>query len=103
MPANGWLRVDLGVKPEAWTQEGNGVWFYVGVSDGKVYDQLLSQHVDPFTNKGDRRWVPVFVDLSSYGGEEVSIVFNSRTSAEKTPEDPRNDLAVWGAPEIVVR
>ena len=103
VPDNGWLKVDLGLKPEAWDKEGNGVWFYVGVSDGHAYEELFSQHVDPFNNKSDRRWVPVFVDLSAYAGEEVGIVFNSRTSAERTPDDPRNDMALWGAPEIVIR
>ena len=34
VPDDGWLKVDLGMKPEAWEKEGNGVWFYVGVSDG---------------------------------------------------------------------
>jgi hypothetical protein len=103
VPEDGWLKVDLGLKPEAWDKEGNGVWFYVGVSDGHTYEELFNQHVDPYNNKSDRRWVPVFVDLSAYAGEDVELVFNARTSAEKTPEDPRNDLALWGAPEIVIR
>ena len=103
VPDDGWLKVDLGMKPEAWEKEGNGVWYYVGVSDGHAYEELFSQHLDPFSNKNDRRWVPVFVDLSAYAGEEVGIVFNSRTSAERTADDPRNDMALWGAPEIVIR
>ena len=103
VPDDGWLKVDLGLKPEAWEKEGNGVWFYVGVSDGHTYEELFNQHVDPFNTKSDRRWVPVFVDLSAYAGEDVELVFNTRTSAERTPEDPRNDLALWGAPEIVIR
>src|SRR4051794_17466420 len=35
VPDDGWLKVSLGLKPEAWTQEGNGVYFFVGVSDGR--------------------------------------------------------------------
>jgi hypothetical protein len=103
VPDDGWLKVDLAMKPEAWEKEGNGVWFYVGVSDGHAYEELFSQHLDPYSTKSDRRWVPVMVDLSAYAGEEVGIVFNARTSAEKTPDDPRNDMALWGAPEIVIR
>ena len=91
------------MKPETWDKEGNGVWYYVGVSDGHAYEELFSQHLDPFGNKSDRRWVQIFVDLSAYAGEEVGIVFNTRTSAERTPDDPRNDMALWGAPEIVIR
>jgi hypothetical protein len=103
VPEDGWLKVGLGMKPESWDKEGNGVWFYVGISDGRNFEELFSQHLDPYNNKPDRRWVPVFVDLSAYAGEEVNVVFNTRTSAERTPEDPRNDLALWGAPEIVSR
>jgi hypothetical protein len=103
VPDDGWLKVDLGMKPESWDKEGNGVWFYVGVSDGHAFEELFSQHLDPFNNKSDRRWVPVFVDLSAYAGEDVNVVFNTRTSAERTPDDPRNDMALWGAPEIVIR
>jgi hypothetical protein len=103
IPEDGWLKVSLGLKPEAWDKEGNGVWFYVGVSDGHAFEELFNQHVDPYGNKSDRRWVPVFVDLSAYAGEDVNVVFNTRTSAEHTPDDPRNDMALWGAPAIVIR
>ena len=36
------------MKPESWTAEGNGVLFLVGVSDGKRFDELFRQHVNPF-------------------------------------------------------
>ncbi|HSC26740.1 MAG TPA: hypothetical protein VLD67_05675 [Vicinamibacterales bacterium] len=103
VPDDGWLRVWLGLKPEAWEAEGNGVLFFVGVSDGRAFDMLFTQHVNPRDNPPDRRWIPVFADLSAYGGEEVDIVFNTRASPENVEEDPRNDLALWGAPEVVVR
>ena len=103
VPDDGWLKVDLGMKPEAWEKEGNGVWYYVGVSDGHAFEELFSQHLDPFNNKSDRRWVPVFVDLSPYAGEEVELKFNTRTSENGKPDDARNDMALWGAPEIVIR
>ena len=46
------------MKPESWTAEGNGVLFLVGVSDGKRFDELFRQHVNPFGNPGDRKWIP---------------------------------------------
>jgi hypothetical protein len=103
VPDDGWLWVSLGMKPESWTMEGDGVLFLVGISDGRAYDQLFTQHVNPFANSTDRRWIPVKVDLSAYGGEEVDLIFNVRTSPPPDSGDMRNDLAVWGAPEIVVR
>jgi hypothetical protein len=103
VPDDAWLKVWMGMKPESWEKEGDGVLFRVGVSDGRAYDELFTQHVDPFTNKGDRRWIPTTVDLSAYAGEEVDIIFNTNTSPKGKGDDPRNDLALWGAPEIVIR
>lgn len=103
VPEDAWLRVSVGTKPESWTAEGDGVLFRVGVSDGRVYDELFTQHVNPFGNAGDRKWIPVWVDLSAYAGEEVSVIFNTNTSPAGKGDDPRNDHALWGAPEIVVR
>jgi hypothetical protein len=103
VPDDGWLRVSVGLKPEAWTAEGDGVLFMVGVSDGRTFEKLFTQHVDPFGKNGDRRWIPVMVDLSTYAGEEMQLIFNTYASEPGHGSDFRNDYAVWGAPEIVVR
>jgi hypothetical protein len=103
VPEDGWLNVAVGMKPEAWEKEGNGVLFTVGISDGRAYDPLFSQHVNPFANTADRRWIPVWVDVSAYGGEEVDVILNTLASPAKQEADLRNDLAVWGEPIIVVR
>ena len=101
IPDDAWLRVMVGLKPEAWTAEGDGVLFFVGVSDGRTFDKLFEQTVNPFSHPGDRKWIPVMVDLSPYAGEEVSVIFNTRNSADGKPHNPNNDFAVWGAPEII--
>ena len=103
VPDDGWLRVSLGLKPEAWTQKGDGVRFLVGISDGRAFDDLFTQHVNPFENQADRRWIPVMVDLSAYAGEQVDLVFNIYASPSGEVGDPDNDYALWGAPSIVVR
>ena len=108
VPEDAWLRVLVGMKPESWTGEGDGVLFRVGVSDGKTYDPLFEQHVNPFRNAGDRKWVPVMVDLSQYAGEQIDIIFNTNKSTEASlkagnPVDDRHDFALWGAPEIITR
>jgi hypothetical protein len=103
VPDDGWLRVFMALKPEAWTQEGDGIRFMVLVSDGRASDELFTQDINPFANAPDRKWTPVMVDLSAYAGEEVDIIFNTYGSRPGVPGDIRNDLAVWGAPEIVVR
>jgi hypothetical protein len=102
VPNDGWLRTALALKPEAWSQEGDGVLFRIGVSDGRKYDELLNQHVNPFGVQGDRRWIPIVVDLSAYGGENVELIFNTNTSVPGKGDDPRGDLAVWAEPQIYV-
>lgn len=103
VPDDAWLKVAVGTKPESWTAEGNGVLFLVGVSDGKRFDELFRQHVNPFGNAGDRKWVPVWVDLSAYAGEEIDLIFNTRSGPDGQGDDPRNDHPLWGNPEIIVR
>ena len=73
----------LGLKPEAWEKAGDGVLFHGGVSDGRASEQLFTQHVDPFNNPADRRWIPVMVDLSAYAGEQVELIFNTYASPPK--------------------
>lgn len=102
VPDDGWLSVYVGLKPDAWTQEGDGVLFYVGVSDGRAYEQLFTQHVNPFANPGDRKWIQSMVDLSAYAGEDVDLIFNTR-SGQPEKGDIRGDYALWGQPEIVQR
>jgi hypothetical protein len=101
IPDEAWLRVMMGLKPEAWTAEGDGVLFFVGIFDGRTFEKLFEQVVNPFSHPGDRKWIPVMVDLSTYAGEEVELHFNTRVSADRKPADSRNDFAVWGAPEII--
>jgi len=103
LPDDGWLWVWVGLKPEAWEKPGDGVKFHVGVSDGRAYEQLFTQHVDPFNNQSDRRWTPVKIDLSAYAGEQVSLIFNTNSSEPGKGDNHDNDHALWGAPEIVVR
>jgi hypothetical protein len=103
VPNDAWLRTSLGVGEQAWDTSGNGVLFFIGISEGGHYDLLLTQYVDPHNTRGDRRWVPVTIDLSPYGGRAVEIIFNTRTSPAGVADDPRNDFAYWGAPAICLR
>jgi hypothetical protein len=91
------------MQPESWDKEGDGVLFRIGISDGRAFEDVMTLHVDPFHNKADRRWLPVFVDVSAYAGEEVEVIFNTNVSMPKTPDDARNDTALFATPEIVVR
>ena len=103
VPDDAWLDLAVGLQPEAWTQEGNGVLFRAGVSDGRTYEELFTLHLNPFANAGERRWVPVMVDLSAYGGEEVDVIINTNASPPTQAEDHRNDFALWATPRVITR
>ena len=100
IPDDGWLRVSLGMKPESWDKDGNGVLFFAGVSDGRSFEKLFEQVLNPHANASERHWIPVAVDLSAYAGEEMDVILNTRASAAGQPMDDRNDLPLWGAPVI---
>ena len=100
IPDDGWLRVSLGMKPESWDKEGNGVLFFAGVSDGRSFEKLFEQVLNPHANASERRWIPVAVDLSAYAGEEMDVILNTRASAAGQAMGDRNDLPLWGAPAI---
>ena len=103
VPDDGWLKVSLGMQPEAWEKEGNGVYFFAGVSDTRAFEKLFEQTLNPFKNPSERRWISVMVDLSAYAGEDMEVILNTRSSGAGQPPDDRNDLPLWGAPEIVRR
>jgi hypothetical protein len=103
VPNDASLRAALGIKPDAWDKEGDGVLFRIGISDGRTYEELLNQHVNPAQVEGDRKWVPVNIDLSAYAGEEVEIIFNTNSSLPGRGDDSRHDWALWATPRIVVR
>ena len=103
VPDDAWLRVWVGMKPESWTVENDGTYFLVGLSDGKTFEQLFTQHVHPFANQGDRKWIPVYVDLSAYAGEEMQLIFNTRSGVEGKSSNYANLMPLWGEPELVIR
>jgi hypothetical protein len=102
LPNDAWLRTSIALDPKAWTAEGDGVLFRIGISDGRTYEQVFQQHVNPFRSSGDRRWIPVAIDLSAYGGRQMDLIFNTNASLPGG-NDPRNDYALWGAPAIYLR
>jgi hypothetical protein len=103
VPDDGWLWVSVGMDPSVWEKEGDGMKFLVGVSDGRAFEPLFEHHLNPFANAADRKWFPIRVDLSTYAGETVDVIFNTYSSPAGGGDDRRNDMGLWGTPEIVVR
>lgn len=100
IPENAWLKVSLGIKEEGWTIPGDGVTFFIIISDGKSPESLVTRELNPFGVSADRGWRDELLDLSEYAGETVDLIFNTRAGSRN---DTNGDLALWGAPRIVVR
>jgi hypothetical protein len=103
VPYDGWFRAWVALRPEAWTEPGDGVLFRMAISDGRSYDELINVHVDPANTPGDRRWIEVSADLSAYAGQAVDLILNTNSSLPLRGDDSRSDWAVWGAPQVFVR
>lgn len=97
IPRGTWFDVSFAMKPETWDQPGDGAQFRVGVSDGRVYEELLKQHVNP--KRGDRRWFSARLDLSAYEGRQVTLILNTDPGSTGSL-DRTNDLAVWAEPRL---
>lgn len=103
VPDSAWLDLSIGMREEAWTVEGDGVLFLVGVSDGQKFDELMSLVMNPFANPADRGWHALQLDLSPYAGKSVDVIFNTFSSPPKGGDDRRGDSPLWAEPRIVTR
>lgn len=110
LPARARLVTAIALKPDAWSHPGDGVVFRVGIADERRYDALFARHVNPFAVPGDRRWIPVAIDLRAYSGWQWSLFYRpwERTwrlvfSTDPGPPGTGNlawDWAVWADPSI---
>ena len=91
------FRADLAVAPEAWALEGDGLTFSLYVEDNTGMQLVHSRYVDPKHHQQDRRWVPLQVDLSSFGGELVRLIL---VVGSGPAGDQRYDWAGWGEPRL---
>jgi hypothetical protein len=101
VPRRGTLEVYYGMREDAWTADGNGVQFRIGVSDGRTYEEYLREVVNPKDRDRDRRWLSATIDLSAYEGQMIELNFNTDPGPPKDASDSRNDVAVWGEPRII--
>ena len=100
VPPDAWLDVAFAMRPDSWPLSGDGAQFRVGVSEGRTYDEVLRQYVNP--KDGGQKWFSAHLDLSAYEGREVRIILNT-DPGPKGGGDAQNDFAVWGEPHIYSR
>lgn len=98
LPQEAYLCFGLGLNPETWSPDkGDGVEFEVLVQDGNSSQKVFSKYIDPKQNITDRRWHDEVVDLSRYGGKEVSLSFVTTPGYQG---NDRFDWAGWSNPRI---
>jgi hypothetical protein len=112
LPRRAVLHVLVGLKEEAWSIEGDGVLFRIGIGEGRIpYEELVNRVVNPYGRSEDRRWIPLTVDLGPYSGFKWSLfyhpgqllwrlVFNTNAGLPGSV-DTRGDMPVWGEPRIL--
>jgi Gpi18-like mannosyltransferase len=75
-PPGAVLRCGIALNPATWAPgKGHGVTFEVRVAEQGVEGTLFSRYVDPERNPADRRWQEVQVDLASFAGREITLIF----------------------------
>ncbi len=98
IPDHARLAVALAVDEDA-AAAGQTIEFRIGISDGSTYADLLVRRVNPGDNPADRGWLPVTIDLESYSGRRVGLIFGTNTLAPLAP-GTRAPAAYWGAPVL---
>lgn len=100
IPQNAILKFDIALDPNSWSPyKGDGVTFEIYIRENGTKKQIFSKYIDPKHNRDERKWNFNEVDLSEYGGKNVTIIFS-------TLAGPKNnsawDIAWWGEPRIQV-
>ena len=111
LPDRAVLQVLVALKQEAWTTEGDGVLFRVGIAEGRTHEDLLTRVVNPYAQPDDRRWIPLTIDLGPYSGFKWSLFYHPRdliwrivlntNAGLPGSTDSRGDLPLWGEPRIL--
>jgi hypothetical protein len=98
VPPDAVLRTSVALRPRVWTLDGDGAVFRVGIEAESGHRELDWRSVQPQALEGDRRWFPMEMDLSAYGGQRVKLLFHTQPGLAGNAV---NDACVWGAPRIV--
>jgi hypothetical protein len=102
LPRQGRLRTSLALVPDARGAIGPGVTVRIGISDGRLYEQLTRFAVAAPAS-GVVTWQPLEVDLSGYAGWQWSLFYRPSEIlwrlAFSVDATPGGTLA-WAAPVI---
>lgn len=98
VPDQAFLSFGVGLPPATWQRRGQGgVSFKILAKNGKAEEVLFSKYIEPQNKERDRKWHDEKIDLSRYGGAEISLTFITASSTKEPI------WAGWGEPRLVVR
>ncbi len=72
------FRFSYGIETGAWSLPGDGVDFSIELRDksGSI-QRVFSKYIDPKHNTSDRRWMEGEIDLRSYAGQPIQLLFST--------------------------
>ena len=96
VPVQSQLQFSIGLLPDAWSPEkGDGVLFEISLRDDQSQRSIFSRYIDPKKRAEDRKWFDYSLDLTSYGGKEVFLIFATLPGIDNR-QDNNSDWSVWG-------
>jgi len=98
--ANARLEFAISLNPVVWDKAGDGVEFEVSLQRGSDTPAmpLFSRYIDPKKNPEERHWIDQGIDLKAFEGENVALVFQTRSGPEN---NGTYDWAGWANPRLV--
>ena len=108
VPAQGGrLEAAFGINPDRWLGLKSGPFHFAIVvltrpGNGERGERAIvfEQSIDPAREVGDRRWLPVSIDLDRFAGQEILLAFRIETP---NLADSPDGLAGWVEPRVVAR
>ncbi|MGH7799253.1 MAG: glycosyltransferase family 39 protein [Thermodesulfobacteriota bacterium] len=99
IPEKAFLSFGIALDPKTWSPDkGDGVLFEIYVQDGSISERVFSKYIDPKNKSEDRKWHDEVVDLSKYGGNEVSLSFVTKPGPNNNTD---YDWAGWSNPKLI--
>ena len=104
IPRHATLTTHAGLIPASTGKYAGEAVFRIGVSGGRIYEQVYQRHLSPGTVEADRTFVPIAVDLSAWAGWQWSLFYRpSETSWNvvlSVDGTRSSDAPAWMAPAI---
>jgi len=75
VPARAVLTGGAGILPSPSGAAATASRLYIGISDGRLFSRLLDEHLPPASAVEGGAWLPIRIDLASYGGWQWSVFY----------------------------